>query len=162
MREAQKLVRVAQAEIATGEEVLVTLGLGSCVAVLLHDPDARVAGLAHVLLPDVPAVRDASNPAKFATTAVPHLLERMEAVGAERRRVTARLVGGASMFGALLAVGSLHTGVRNVEACRAALRASGVPILAEDVGEEHGRSVSLRARDGRVRVRTAQHGEREL
>ena len=148
-------------DVAIEGEVLVTLGLGSCVAVMLHDPVARVAGLAHVLLPDEPASRDRSNPAKFATTAVPALIASMAERGARPDRLVARLAGGASMFRALLTQNSTPTGERNVAAAREALRAAGVPVVAEDVGLEHGRSILLHA-DGRAEVSTVTKGTKEL
>lgn len=47
-------IAVGMGEVAIGfpGDTLASLGLGSCVAVILHDPVARVAGLAHVMLPD--------------------------------------------------------------------------------------------------------------
>jgi chemotaxis protein CheD len=145
-------VKVADQAVASGGETLVTLGLGSCVAIALYDPAARVGGLAHVLLPEPSISRDASNPAKFATTAVPMLIERMREMGARRARLEARLVGGASMFGNLLTSASFNMGERNVLAARAALAAAGVPIRGEEVGGERGRSVRFHLADGRVVV----------
>ena len=88
-------VGVAALAVARGSGLLVTLGLGSCVAIVLWDEAARVGGLAHVLLPGPELSRDASNPAKFPCTAVPLLVRQMRAAGAGDR-LTARLVGGAS------------------------------------------------------------------
>ncbi len=153
------LVQVAQARVAGRGEILVALGLGSCIAVLLHDARARIAGMAHVLLPSPPASVSKANPAKFASTAVPALLGEMEAAGAVGSRITARLAGGASMFGALLSPGIVNTGERNVEAARCALAAARIPVVAEEIGGEHGRSVYLDPVDGSVRVTSYQHPE---
>lgn len=145
-------VKVADQAVASAGSTLVTLGLGSCVAIALYDPAARVGGLAHVLLPEPSLSRDASNPAKFATTAVPLLIERMLQMGARRTRLTARLAGGASMFGNLLTSATFNMGERNIVAARAALAAAGVPIRGEEVGGERGRSVRFHVADGRVVV----------
>jgi chemotaxis protein CheD len=153
------LVQVAQARVAGRGEILVALGLGSCIAILLHDPRARIAGMAHVLLPCPRGSASTANPAKFASTAVPALLGEMEATGAVRGRITARLAGGASMFGALLSPGVVNAGERNVEAARCALATARIPIVAEEVGGEHGRSVYLDPADGCVRVTSYQHPE---
>lgn len=162
MRESQRLVKVAHVEVAGAGEVLVTVGLGSCVAIVLHDPVARIGGLAHVLLPLPREGQVPANPAKYAATAVPHLLEEMLAFGAERERLRARLVGGASMFGSLLAQGRLHTGQRNIVASREALIEAAIPLDAEEVGKEHGRSVYFHPADGRLRVTSLQFGEIHL
>lgn len=145
-------VKVAQLAVGGADEVLVTLGLGSCVAILLHDPGAKVGGMAHVLLPEPALSRDRENIAKFASTAVPELVKRMAEAGARRARVEGRLVGGAAMFQALMVPGSLNMGARNVIACREALRAAGIPLRGEEVGADYGRSVRFHVGAGRTVV----------
>ena len=147
-------MRVAEAAVAQGDSVLATVGLGSCVAIVLHDAAAQVGGLAHVLLPTDAMARDRTNRAKFPASAVPLLLEEMRALGAQDRRITARLVGGASMFTNLIPTGGLQIGERNVIASRRALVQARIPIAAEDTGGGHGRSVFFRTADGRVEVRS--------
>jgi chemotaxis protein CheD len=92
------LVRVAELQVGGGDDILITVGLGSCVAIVLHDSVVRVGGLAHVLLPSPALSRQDGNAAKFPQTAVPRLLELMAKRGASPRRITGRLVGGASML----------------------------------------------------------------
>lgn len=137
-----------------GDGVLVTLGLGSCVAIMLHDPGVRAGAMAHVLLPSKSLARDSTNPAKFPETAVPLLVERLKAMGADPRRLVAKLAGGASMFSQLMTPGTIQMGERNVVASRNALRAAGIPILREAVGGERGRTVRFRVGDGQVEVRS--------
>ena len=160
----QVSVRVADLAAARGDAVLQTVGLGSCVAIVLYDAASTVGGLAHVLLPSLAQTRDRANPAKVATTAVPALIDEMQRLGAGNpARYTARLVGGASMFGSLLAAGSgINIGERNTAASRDAIRAAGIALVAEDVGGDHGRSVYLHLSDGRVQVRSLRKGDREL
>lgn len=158
----ERVVRVSHAEVAGEDEMLVTLGLGSCVAIILHDPAARLGALAHVLLPEPRPDRIPANPSKFASTAVKHLLAELERHGAVRSRIRARLVGGASMFGTLMSQGRLHTGERNVRAARAALLAESVVLDGEEVGREHGRSVYFSPASGRVRVTSYRFEEVEL
>ena len=148
MKPRQIFVKVAQHATGAAGDVLVTLGLGSCVAILLHDRQAQVGALAHVLLPEPALARDRSNPSKFASTAVPLLLEELAELGARERRLEARLVGGASMFTTLMVPGSLNMGERNVRAAREALRRAGIPILGEQVGGDYGRSVRFTVREG--------------
>jgi chemotaxis protein CheD len=152
------IVRVADLRVGTGQDVLVTIGLGSCVAVLLYDPVARVGGLAHVLLPSPALSRADQNAAKFPQTAIPHLMELMAREGASPRRMTGRLVGGASMFANMSVPGTIQMGERNVVACRQVLHAQGIPLIAEAVGGDFGRTVKLRAADGQVEVSSVAHG----
>jgi chemotaxis protein CheD len=156
------LVRVAELRTGTADDVLVTVGLGSCVAILLHDAQARVGGMAHVLLPSPSLARLDGNPAKFPQSAVPHLLQLMTAAGARQDRITARLAGGASMFASLAPPGTVQMGERNLVAARQALGSSGVSLVGEAVGGDFGRTVRLRVRDGRVEISTVSHGVQQL
>ncbi|HEX5635296.1 MAG TPA: chemotaxis protein CheD [Gemmatimonadales bacterium] len=156
------VVKVADLAVGGGDDVLVTVGLGSCVAILLHDPTARVGGLAHVLLPSRALTRNADRPAKFPQAAVPNLVERMVAQGADPRRITARLAGGASMFAALTPPGTIQMGERNLVATRQVLQAHQIPLVGESVGGDFGRTVRLHCGTGRIEVSTVAHGTSEL
>ncbi len=156
------VVRVADLQIGQAEETLVTVGLGSCVAILLHDSTAKVGGLAHILLPSPGLSRRDANPAKFPQTAVPRLLELMANAGASPRRITGRLAGGASMFAALAAPGTIQMGERNVVASRQVLDGHGIPLVAEAVGGDYGRTVRLRVSTGTVEISSLAHGNHIL
>jgi chemotaxis protein CheD len=156
------IVKVADLRTATEDEVLTTIGLGSCVAILLHDPVAQVGGLAHVLLPSPGLSRRDANPAKFPQTAVPLLIELMSKAGASPRRLSARLVGGASMFAGLSAPGTIQMGERNVVACRQVLNTQGVALTGEATGGDFGRTVRLWVADGRVEVTSVAHDVQTL
>lgn len=151
-------MRVADAAVGRGEVVLSTIGLGSCVAIVLHDRLLQIGGLAHILLPSETMTRDRGNAAKFPTTAVPLLIERMRGLGARPSTITAKLVGGASMFTSLLPSGGLQMGERNLIATRAVLARASIPIVAEDVGGGHGRTVYFHVATGAVEVRSLSRG----
>jgi len=148
------IVKVADWAAERGDGVLVTLGLGSCVAIMLYDAQANAGAMAHVLLPSTSLARDITNRAKFPETAVPLLIERLKGLGADPRRLVAKLAGGASMFGQLVTPGTIQMGERNLLASRSALRAAAIPILRESVGGERGRSVRFHVKDGRVEIRS--------
>jgi chemotaxis protein CheD len=148
------IVKVADWAAERGDRVLVTLGLGSCVAIMLHDPERGAGAMAHVLLPSRSLSRDVTNPAKFPDSAVPLLVDRLKGLGAEPRRLVAKLAGGASMFSQLMTPGTIQMGERNIVAARNALRAASIPIVREAVGGERGRSVRFYVKDGRVEIRS--------
>jgi chemotaxis protein CheD len=152
-------VRVADAAVERGDVTISTIGLGSCVAIVLHDAERRVGGLAHILLPSESLSQDRSNRAKFPTTAVPLLLERMRALGANQSRIVAKLAGGASMFTTLLPTSGLQMGERNLIATRAVLAQASIPVVAEDVGGGHGRNVFFQVSSGVVEVRSMVKGD---
>jgi chemotaxis protein CheD len=153
-------IRVGVADFAVAAEpvVLATIGLGSCVAVAVHDPAAGVGGLAHILLPSMAMSRDRENRAKFACSAVPLLVERMQALGARVPRMRAKLAGGARMFASLASAAGLQMGDRNVLAVRDALAHAGIALVAQDVGGEHGRSIFFNVGDGQMIVRSLRKG----
>lgn len=159
MSELPVNVRVADLVVRSAPATLDALGLGSCVAVMLHDPQARIGGMAHVLLPTPGHGEGAADrPGRYAQTAVPALLEAVLAAGAARHRVVARLVGGATMFANLTAPGLISVGERNTVAARRALDALGLPLTGEAVGGDYGRSVRFDLAAGSVTVRSVRHG----
>jgi chemotaxis protein CheD len=149
----ESIVKVADWAVDRAGGVLVTLGLGSCVAIMLYDPQARAGAMAHVLLPSKSLARDHQNPAKFPETAVPLLVERLSAFGADPRRLVAKLAGGASMFAQLMTPGTIQMGERNIVAARNALRTAAIPVVAEAVGGDRGRTVRFYLDDGRAEIR---------
>jgi chemotaxis protein CheD len=156
-------VKVADYAVRRGSDVLTTIGLGSCVAIVLYDASTKTGALAHVLLPTPSMSRDTSNPAKFPETIVPVMLAEMRRLGSGAASgLRAKIVGGASMFGQLVSGTGVNVGERNVIATREALAANGIPIVAEDTGLDYGRSVYFHLIDGRVEVRSLKQGNRVL
>ena len=148
----REFVPAGECRVRKGDGELSVLGLGSCVVIVLYDPGSRIGGMAHVLLPDPSFAARPGSPCKFASTAVSGMLVELEVAGADRERVVAHLIGGASMFGELQSKETEPIGTRNVLAARDALSHHGVSVIGEDVGGERGRSVDFDLRDGRVRV----------
>ncbi|MEP6618426.1 MAG: chemotaxis protein CheD [bacterium] len=156
-------VKVADYAVRQGEHVIATIGLGSCVAIVLYDREAQVGGLAHILLPNKSMARETENLAKFPETIVPVMLDDMRRAGsAEGARISAKIVGGASMFGTLVNGSGINVGERNIVATREVLASAGIPILAEDTGLDYGRSVYFHLADGRVEVRSLKKGDRVI
>jgi len=148
------IVKVADWAAEQGDGVIVTLGLGSCVAIMLHDPERKAGAMAHILLPSRSLAHDTTNLAKFPESAVPLLVDRLKTLGAEPRRLVAKLAGGASMFSQLMTPGTIQMGERNIVAARNALRHASIPIVRESVGGERGRSIRFHVKDGRVEIRS--------
>ena len=133
---------------------LTTLGLGSCVGIALYDPVAKVAGLAHCMLPDSSQIANNQNRAKFVDTAVVTLVSDMLHLGAQRVRIVAKIAGGAQMFAFGGTNEKMRIGDRNVEASQAILKRLGIRIISMDVRENYGRTVELYTDDGRFVIKT--------
>ncbi|PLX83523.1 MAG: chemoreceptor glutamine deamidase CheD [Desulfuromonas sp.] len=154
-------VGISEYRVAEGPAVLVTYGLGSCLGIVLYDARVRVGGLAHTLLPRPRPGMEQTRMTKFVDAALRLMLEELLVMGAERERLQARIVGGANMFEPLHGAAKETIGERNVRAARETLRELGIPLLAEDVGGRHGRTVEFDLGSGEVRVRSMR-GEHAL
>jgi len=148
----ETMVRMGELAISnTPGEVLVSLGLGSCIGLAVVDKRAGVAGLAHIVLPATSGAPRPGSLNKFADHAVPALVDGMVERGASRVFMQAALVGGASMF----AGAGLEVGSRNADAVRELVASRRVPVVAEAVGGSRGRTVKVDVTNGTVSVREA-------
>ena len=155
-------VGMADWKIARSGDVLKTTGLGSCVGLTLYDSVAQIAGMAHIMLPSSEIAREEQfNRAKYADTALPDMLEALIAAGASRRRLVAKLAGGAQMF-AFAGQDTMRIGPRNVETCKTLLNTLEIPLVAEDTGANYGRTIELDSATGILTVRSIQYGVKEL
>ena len=155
------MIRMGELAASAGAaDVLVSLGLGSCIGLALVDRRTGVAGLAHVVLPASEGHASGHDRLKFADHAVPELIDRVVRLGGRRPKLEAVLVGGASMF----ADGSvaLEVGQRNEAAVREQLKAQRIPVIAADTGGNRGRTIRVHVSDMRVTVREAGGRESEL
>lgn len=134
--------KIGIADMATCNppDKVTTLGLGSCVGIVLYDPVSKKCGMVHVMLPDSTKIRNNSNIAKFADTGIKELYNRVIASGANKARLVAKIAGGATMFSGNN-VEMLKIGDRNVEATKKALKELGIRIIAEDTGKDYGRTI---------------------
>ena len=139
-------IRMGEMAVGKAGEPLRTL-LGSCVGLALFDFRNRVGGLAHIVLPDSAGVTE--TPGKYVNTAVPMLIERMEALAGMKLRLTARIAGGASMFPNPVAE---KIGQQNVETCATILRQLRIPLAAQHCGGKQGRRMQLDTSSGRVEI----------
>ena len=114
------------------------------------------------MLPDSTQARSAENPAKFANTALPLMLDEMIKIGALKSRITAKIAGGAQMFTFANATDVMRVGERNAEAVRTLLRNMDIRVIADDTGGNYGRTVELKLDTGIYRVKTIAKGEKEL
>ncbi|MCR5793218.1 MAG: chemotaxis protein CheD [Lachnospiraceae bacterium] len=150
------MVKVGMADfnICHAPDAITTLGLGSCVGIALYDPVKKIAGLAHIMLPDSKLVKNNENIAKFADTGIDACIDMMVKAGASRMRLTAKIAGGAQMF----AFGSnndmLRIGERNTEATRQKLKQLGIKILADDTGANYGRTIEFYPETGDLLIKS--------
>lgn len=145
---------VGVAECAIGDapdQVLATYGLGSCIALAVHDPVCGVGGLVHYMLPDsrIDSGQRRGKPCAYADTAIPALLDQLTRRGANPRRLRAHAAGGARMMGDC---SGFDIGRRNHEALLRELARAGLTLAGEAIGGTVSRNLSLSVGTGKVRI----------
>lgn len=156
-------VGMADLNICREPDCLTTIGLGSCVGIALYDSVTKITGLAHIMLPDSKEIRNNSNIAKFADTGIVETLKRMEAAGAKRSRITAKIAGGACMFAfAMKENDALNVGDKNVKAVKKVLGELKIPIIAEDTGLNYGRTVIIDSNTGMLTIKAVGKPEKQI
>jgi chemotaxis protein CheD len=143
---------------ASAGDVLVCVGLGSCIGLALVCRRGRACGLAHIVLPDSGG-REGDRPAKFAERAVPALIGALRRHGVGAESLDAIVVGGAQMFS--MSTG-MEIGARNEAAVRAELQRAGIPVTASATAGSVGRTVRVHVATGTVTVREAGSTEETL
>ena len=152
-----RVVNISDLKVSTDPNAtLVTYALGSCVAVMLYDPRAKVGGLLHYLLPDSsPHSKRTGNThglLAYADTAIPTLLDRVCAKGAVKRRLIVKAAGAASV---LKAAGRIDVAEENHRALLNTLAHLGLTINAQDLGGQKSRTAMLEIDTGLVTIRKA-------
>lgn len=155
-------VGIADLNLVLDPGTIMTIGLGSCIGIALYDRMLKVAGLSHIMLPDSTQFKNVSNPMKFADSAVPILIEKMQKQGCKKQNIVAKIAGGASMFNFSDKSIISDIGKRNSEAVKKALKDIGIPIVAEDTGGDKGRTMILEASTGKVTLKIVGKGTVEL
>jgi chemotaxis protein CheD len=153
-------IRVKMAEYSVGKspDILITIGLGSCIGVALYDSTTKIGGLVHIMLPEN---RKGLKPAKFADTGIPYLVDKMIEAGASRRNIVAKIAGGARMFASAGDL-NIQVGQRNIEAVSRVLEEMNIKVVASDVGEDYGRTMEFYTENGKVLIRSYKKGKKFL
>lgn len=159
IRKLEIKIRIADANVGFENDILKTIGLGSCVAVMLYDRTKRIGGLLHFMLPKYLKNKKLLNEFKYCDTGMEKLIERMNAVGTKPYRMEARIVGGANMFDNFITDRKQSIGYRNIEASRKYLQHMKIPIVADDTGGNYSRSVEFILKTGIVKVSSYRKGE---
>ena len=146
-------VGMADLNVCSGTDSITTLGLGSCVGVVLWDPQTKICGMVHVMLPDSTQIRNNTNLAKFADTGIDQLINELKTAGADIKSLTAKIAGGAQMFSFTGSSDLTKVGDRNVEATIQKLQTLKIPILASDTGKNYGRTIVFSPETGMLQIK---------
>ncbi|KRG39419.1 chemotaxis protein CheD [Stenotrophomonas pictorum JCM 9942] len=138
--------------LVVDDDTALTTTLGSCVAACIRDPILGIGGMNHFLLPDG-TVSDGA-PARYGSYAMELLINDLLKRGANRKRLEAKVFGGANV---LKGFTSNPVGTRNAEFVRQYLLAEKIPVIAEDLCGIHPRKIWFFPITGRVVVQRLPH-----
>jgi chemotaxis protein CheD len=156
-------VGMADLIVVSAPAKLITLGLGSCIGLVIFDTTARIAGMAHIMLPDSRGAKGIEKVGKFADTAVPVVIDEMIKKGAVKIRMKAKIAGGAQMFAVPdTSTDFLSVGSRNIKETTAMLAKAGIPLIASDTGGNKGRTVEFSTSTWMLTIKTLGKGKTEI
>lgn len=152
------IIGMADMNVCKAPDILTTLGLGSCVGITLYDKTKKIGGMVHVMLPEF-GPNMGQNRAKFADTGIADLLHQLTGMGVAKAALVAKMAGGAHMFS-----GSnnniLKIGDRNIASSLDTLKKLGIPLIANETGGQHGRTIELNTETGQLKIKTIGYGEK--
>lgn len=143
-------VTIGDYKIVKNPDSLITIGLGSCVGIVIYDEVAKVMGMAHILLPRSKDYIKSNNPLKFADICVPEMVDEIKKNGGSQKRLRAKIAGGANMFNSL----ANNVGSKNVVEVERILCELKIPIVSRDVGGNKGRTLYAESEGCMVYCRT--------
>ena len=145
-------VKILPGQYHAGRKGAITTVLGSCVSTCLWDPGERVGGMNHFMLPG-----DTASPgspwaasARFGVYAMEVLINEMIHLGADRRRMVAKVFGGAQL---LAGFDRLDVGAKNSAFVLEFLKVEGIRVLAQDLLDVCPRKVHFFVDSGKVQVK---------
>ncbi len=134
-------VGIADMKLCTAPDKITTIGLGSCIGIVLYSNTSNTAGLLHIMLPDSTKIRQNENKYKFADTGIDELVKSLEQKGINRSMLKAKIAGGAKMFQFSNNSDIGNIGDKNIQAVKEKLDSYGIKIVSEDVGLNYGRTI---------------------
>ncbi|MGM0640497.1 MAG: chemoreceptor glutamine deamidase/glutamate methylesterase CheD [Thermotogota bacterium] len=153
----KKIIGIGEYTVSNTNDLIVTLGLGSCVGVCLIDKRKNIGAMIHVMLPDSGG-KDTPKPGKYADTGIRIVLDEMKNKGANLSSLEAKIAGGAAMFGN--SSKTMDIGKRNVETIKNILKQEKVRIIAEDTGGNRARSIEFNLDNSELMVKKVGGGEK--
>jgi chemotaxis protein CheD len=142
--------------------LLISYGLGSCVGVFLYDDGIGIGALGHVLLPgkcedDLPMQKY-----KYCEDLIEMMVNELIREGVSKKNLKGKIAGGAKMFHFLSIIDRQSIGDKNIESVRKKLKEMKIPIIAEDVGNDYGRTIIANTQTGVLKIKTVKHGIIEI
>ncbi|HSA07290.1 MAG TPA: chemotaxis protein CheD [Candidatus Gastranaerophilales bacterium] len=157
-------LKIGELQITTKHGLMLVIeGLSSCIGLAVYDKRAKMAGMAHIVLPSssISNEKDINEEfGKYADTAVPGILERMLSLGSKKEDLIIKIAGGTSMLSLENEDNPLNIGERNIIAVKKAINSLGLHITKADVGGYKKRTLKLNVINGAFYIKTI--GQEEI
>ncbi len=139
---------------SNSDDVLVTYSLGSCLGVAIYDPEVRVGGMIHCMLPlsSADPHKAEVRPFMFVDKGMMEILSQLFQHGLSRERAMVKVAGCARI---LDNSNLFRIGERNFTVLRKILWKNGLMIKGEAIGGSVSRTLRLEIGTGRCTVRSA-------
>lgn len=171
----KKIIEVSTSDlkVGSGDCLLQSAGIGSCLVITFYDPVKKIGGMAHPMLPAALSLKDTNintkecknfsivspeishnfaNNLRYVEDAIDALIEQLLKLGAEKSRLEAKIVGGANMF-CVFDEDPESIGIQNIKAAKQKLNKEGIRITANDTGGNIGRFVVFDLGTGMIEVK---------
>lgn len=162
----EQSVNLGEVKFSQNEDILVCYGLGSCVGVVIYDTYIKIAAMAHIVLPTDPKADQNTqttsyfavdiSPARYADSGMWYLFESLLKKGAQKNNLKAKIAGGASVLAIPIfdKDSNAEIGQRNLSVVKKVLGELKIPLVAEDIGGNKGRTMRFYNEDARVEIST--------
>ncbi|MDO5062402.1 MAG: chemotaxis protein CheD [Peptostreptococcaceae bacterium] len=148
----QYIVGIADMKQARATGTIITYALGSCIGICLYDPMIKLGAMVHIMLPEAPKNK-VDNLFKYADTGIRETLRKMEAFGAVRARMVAKIAGGAKMFDIPDSSSLGNIGERNALAVKQVLMTERIRLIKEDLGANYARTMAFDVETGMAKIK---------
>ncbi|MDO8265267.1 MAG: chemotaxis protein CheD [Candidatus Parcubacteria bacterium] len=139
-------VGISDFRIGSGDCILQTSGIGSCVAVVLYDSLKKIGGLSHSMLPG-----ESESDPKYVGSAIEIMIKNMELLGADVQKLQAWIIGGADVLQESQN-NSQEIGIQNIESALKKLKEKNIKVVCQDIGKNHSRSVEFDLNKGKITI----------
>lgn len=155
-------VKIADYKVSRGTQKLMTRDLGSCVAVAIRDPEKKIGGLLHVMLPYKPESAKESDYPKYADSGITLMVNKLYQMGADKAKLVAKLAGAAHIIRTPGVPESEDMSSRNLNAVRQKLAELSIPVIAQEVEDYIPRTVIFEPETGELMIKTVRKEDKKI
>ena len=153
----KKIITIHPGEyFSSFDDLYIATILGSCISIALFDPQIKLGGLNHFMLPTT--WRENISPeeqGRFGNYAVELLLNDLYSKGAKKKNLKAKIFGGGNVLDTGTSSSNM-TGINNINFAVTFLETERIPIVANDTGGIFPRKIYFHPQTAKVYLKRIQ------